>query len=226
MKVIRIFLLICLAIILQACSLFQSKSYEKTKEPVKVYDNWQKIVVPNIGTFAIPPTLEPESEEHKKKRENNPAYSIPTTLSYIEAGNKGYSVMEFEAPTKFARVYLLTVPASKEGKPLTLRTSIVDGVNINLKDFDAVRYGKDDVIKNWPSKILHVNGIDSIYSHYVKKHPALHMQPVEIHEYAFYNNSKMHLLAIQYLEEDDAYWQSEPDNITKIVQTLDLINQL
>lgn len=225
MKVIKIFFFICLAIILQACSLLQPKPYGNTKEPVKVYDNWQKIIVPNIGTFAIPPTLEIESEEHKKKRENNPAYSMPTNLSYIEAGNKGYSDMESWTPTKFARVYLLTVPASKEGKPLTLRTSIVDGVNINLKDFDSVRFGNEDVNKKWPSKVLHVSGIDCIYSHYVKKQPALNMQLVETHEYAFYNNSKMHLLTIQYLEEDDAYWQSEPNNLTNIVQTLDLIIQ-
>ena len=226
MKVIKVFLFICFAIILQACSSSQPKAQENTKKPVKVYNNWQKIVVPNIGTFEIPPTLE------LSKNTNN-ATSNSTENSYIEAGTKDY--MTTVELTKYTKVSLATIPLSKEeGQSLTLLTPL-NITNVNLKGFDEgtqkalqesyAKYGELNY-RWWPSKIIHVNGVDCIYTHFVRSIPSLKTLPVEEHWYTFFNRGKMHVLKVAYWERDVNYWTQGENNLINIVQTLDLINQL
>jgi hypothetical protein len=225
MKVIKIILFICLAILLQACSSSQPKVHENTKEPVKVYNNWQKIKVPNVGTFAIPPTL-----ELQKNIDDTTANS--SRISDIEIGTKGY--MTTVELTKYTKVSLTTFPSSKrDGESLTLLTPL-NVINVDLKGFDEgarkslqekyAKYGEFNY-NWWPSKIIHVNGIDCIYTHFVGNIPSLRTLPVEEHWYTFFNKSKIHVLKVAYWGKDSGYWTRGENNITNIVQTLDLINQ-
>ena len=87
MKVIKILLFLCFAIILQACSSSQPKAHENKKEPVKVYSNWQRVTVPNVGTFSIPPALEVRDFDSDI---TNEVKSNSDVISYIAAGTKGY----------------------------------------------------------------------------------------------------------------------------------------
>ena len=225
MKVIKIFLLVCFAIILQACSSSQPKSHENTKEPVKVYSNWQKIIVPNVGTLSIPPTLE-------LRKNTNEATSNSAEISYIEAGTKGY--MTTVELTKYTKVSLATFPLSKtEGGDLKLLTPL-NITNVDLKGFDEgtqkalqenyAKYGELNY-RWWPSKIIHVNGVDCIYTHFVRNIPSLRTPPAEEHWYTFFNKGKMHVLKVAYWERDANYWAQGENNLMNIVQTLDLINQ-
>ena len=225
MKVIKIFLFICFAIILQACSSSQPKSHENTKEPVKVYNNWQKIIIPDVGTFALPPTLE-------LGKNTNEATPNSAGISYIEAGTKGY--MTTVELTKYTKVSLATFPLSKaEGGALTLLTPL-NVTNVDLKGFDEgaqkalqenyAKYGELNY-RWWPSKIIHVNGVDCVYTHFVRSIPSLKTLPVEEHWYTFFNRGKMHVLKVAYWERDANYWTKGENNLINIVQTLNLINQ-
>ncbi|NLH46524.1 MAG: hypothetical protein GX451_10450 [Acholeplasmataceae bacterium] len=228
MKVIKIFLLVCFAIILQACSSSQPKSHENTKEPVKVYSNWQRVTVPNVGTFSIPPALEVRDFDSDI---TNEVKSNSDVISYIQAGTKGFmTTLEY----KYTRVSLITLPLSKGDGPLLTLLTPLNIANVDLKGFDEgtqkalqenyAKYGELNY-RWWPSKIIHVNGVDCIYTHFVRNIPSLRTPPAEEHWYTFFNKGKMHVLKVAYWERDANYWAQGENNLMNIVQTLDLINQ-
>ena len=228
MKVIKILLFLCFAIILQACSSSQPKAHENKKEPVKVYSNWQRVTVPNVGTFSIPPALEVRDFDSDI---TNEVKSNSDVISYIQAGTKGFmTTLEY----KYTKVSLITLPLSKGDGPLLTLLTPLNITNVDLKGFDEgalaslqegyAKYGGINY-RWWPSKIIKVNGIDCIYTHFVGNVPSLKTPPVEEHYYTFFNRDRTHLLRVAYCEKDADYWTQGENNLINIVQTLDLINQ-
>ena len=229
MKVIKIFLLVCFAIILQACSSSPPKAHENTKKTVKIYSSWQRVTVPNVGTFSIPSTLEVREFDSDVANE---AISNSDVISYIQAGTKGY--MTTAELTKYTKVSLITLPLSKTNEPLLTLLTPLNITNVDLKGFDEgaiaslqesyAKYGGINY-RWWPSEIIYVNGINCIYTHFVINVPALKTLPVEEHCYTFFNKDRMHILRVAYWERDADYWTQGENNLKNIVQTLDLINQ-
>jgi len=197
----------------------KSQAIAFTPSLSKLQNGWEKITIENIGSFDIPPTMELQSSEYRRRKEE---LSIEDTSPFqIIVQQKGLNDFTIEGASKYARIMFKTEQGSRDTE-LTLdfdikqfdAADIMELNNIFVAQITSESVGFDAKILEWyPIKIEKINGMSCIHTSY--KRQLNNNIPVIVHDYHFFNYYYDHTLMLSYRESEKHLWEKDFITILK-----------
>uniref|UniRef100_A0A7C6AAE0 Uncharacterized protein n=1 Tax=candidate division WOR-3 bacterium TaxID=2052148 RepID=A0A7C6AAE0_UNCW3 len=202
-------------------------------QPIVIPEKWTKIEIKDIGSIAIPPSME--------LRDDNSFISLVADISYdhfntyqkikmtkpkIVIQPKGLNeVNRLPFPT-YSRI-LIYVAKGKPGdfpkinEKLNFSASEMKVIEDYLKEEAEAQLGKlfGKVLKWYPVEILSINGMTTIKISYLRQGINT---PVFVQVYKFFNYDEAIEITLSYRENESELWKSDFD---KVINTFDITNK-
>lgn len=231
-----------LLFIVEGCG---TKTHENAKVKPAQYPGWVVVKAGDDAEFAVPPQIEIETEEFRKKQLEQPdgdrfVRAVVSRDAILAEGkgnvvliNTDFKKVPWEQGSHFARVTFQTI-ASPTKLPRYGQNLGMDSKA--LKDFEtatkegiqfAVRQGLPDEYeiscRNWkPMRTAILNGVEHLYISYdeVLTQKGQPVMTFRVYRWTFLNNDRLHVLAVYTNLADAEYWNDEKHNPSNIVKTL------
>lgn len=182
---------------------------------------WQTVSVPGICTFQIPPTMEIQKGNYKQGSEKFQKEILEVSIKpdRVVAQQKGVNSFDPQALKRYSRVIVETA-RGQYGEYETLGTPITASEK-ELLDVDAMfkqqvqqsatqsaAKGMKLKILSWkPTKIVSINGIDTLKTTYTRS--MNNGPPAIVNLYIIQNNDYMHRVTISYRLSEKNLWATD-----------------
>jgi hypothetical protein len=198
-------------------SILNSQSNPVPTNPMPMLnENWERIIIENVGSFEIPPTMELQDGPYKlSKNLLINTLSMNQMISQIIVQQKGLNNSSNDGFSRYARVIFKTETGSRD-KGLFLNMDILQFSKDNiltLNDFykDATQSEFSStgmkLLEWYPLKVEKINEMSCIHISY--KRQMGNNQPVIEHTYHFFNYDYDHLFIMSYRENEKDYWEND-----------------
>ncbi len=192
------------------------------QRPLPLPRDWQRAVIPNVGTIDIPPTMEVAKGTYVKvKTIISQQLKIPIAKFVIQ--QKGLNDLNPEAFNLYVRVLVDTDLLEKAGCTLhqtwTEKQQLKKECQQLKKEYQQVkilieataRKYEGRIIKWDPITVQTISGMTAIrigYKRQLNTNP-----PVVVEMYSFPNYDRIHLLTLSYRETEKAEWAKELSSV-------------
>jgi hypothetical protein len=182
----------------------------------KLNDNWERIIIENVGSFDIPPTMELQDGPYKlfKNMLINTLKMNQLTFQIV-IQQKGLNNFSNDGFSRYARVMFKTETGSKDNE-LILNMDIsqfskddISGLNDMYKGATQLEFSSTGMklLVWYPLKVERINGMSCIHISY--KRQIGNNQPVIVHNYHFFNYDYDHSFILSYREIEKEYWEND-----------------
>jgi hypothetical protein len=181
-----------------------------------INDNWERIIIENVGSFDIPPTMELQDGPYKlNKNLLINTLSMNQMTSQIIVQQKGLNNFSNGSSSRYARIIFKTETGSRD-KGLFLNMDILRFSKDNISTLNDVY--KDvtqselsstgmKLLEWYPLQVEKINEMSCIHISY--KRQMGNNQPVIVHNYLFFNYDYDHSFIMSYRENEKDYWEND-----------------
>jgi len=182
----------------------------------RLNDNWERIIIENVGSFDIPPTMESQDGPYKlSKNFLINTLKMNQMTSQIIVQQKELNNFSNDSFSRYARVIFRTENGSRD-KGLILNMDIfqfskdsISSLNDFYKDATQSEFSSTGMklLEWYPLTVEKINGMSCIHISY--KRQIGNNQPVIVHNYHFFNYDYDHSFIMAYRENEKDYWEND-----------------
>jgi len=203
------------------CGIFKVKVtanfLDSQSDPMPILnDNWERIIIENVGSFDIPPTMELQDGPYKlNKNLLINTLSMNQMTSQIIVQQKELNNFSNDSFSRYARVMFKTETGSRD-KGLFLNMDILRFSKDNISTLNDVYKDATQselsstgmkLLEWYPLKVEKINEMSCIHISY--KRQMGNNQPVIVHNYLFFNYDYEHTFIMSYRENEKDYWEND-----------------
>jgi len=186
-------------------------------------DAWQQVTVPGEVSFAVPPTLEMQTDAFRQAAGITPPAGQKHRIVFQQ---KGLNAGNAEAGKQYARVIFYmkdtpNVPSLKQDVDYTeqdiasLEQAVRSQYPVTLSDGKRIR-----LVSMTKPEVRNMKGKPCVYLYYQTQ---LEQNAfVENHSYMFFNHDRTYELLIMFRGSETGYWAASGKNILDIVNTISI----
>lgn len=185
----------------------------------KVPDNWDVVVVPDVCTFQIPDNMEVQNSTIREFNEVVVArsfLSVKANPNRVVAQQSGLNDLDKEARSDYCRVIVETEHGEKDDYPRLTEPLLFTPDDLRdlsertrlefIEAFSKASHVAQARLLTWNhTKIVRVNGVDSLHTSYVRQ--LGDRPPVVTSIYTFYNYDRMHRVTMAYQQIHSDKWE-------------------
>jgi len=182
--------------------------------------SWETVSVPGCCTFQIPPTVEIQSAETKKR------WKLALPDGMVVAQPKGSNALDPIAQSRYCRIIVETA-IGQAGEFNSLDDSLEPPLDLTPLNDTIEAVTRDDLAKrqgtiiSWtPTAAARINGMAAAVTAY--KRSIKSNAPVEVRRYDFQNSDRMHTITISWREEEASLWAQD---LMKVIHSVAIVER-
>lgn len=199
-KIIRYFL-----ISISLAASFRSNS--------QVTSGWETVIINNLCTFELPPTMEIQQGEYKKIQ-NKLYYELKLGVPQIVAQQRGLNEFSKKGYEKYARIIYFY----KDGVEdlFDINTKLTKNIQNEIDEFNnSLKRETETQLESFNSRLIEwipikfgvVNGMSSIRIKFIRQ--LNNNPPVLVETYKFRKNDRLHSLTLSYRISETDFWEKD-----------------
>lgn len=233
---LMILVIVMVAVIFSGCrfgGLLDVGGLDSSDLGKKDYKGWITVRLGDSCEFMIPPTLEIQSDDYRKRSGIDKFYEKEKpSLERIVAQQRGLNQYDKGALSKFARVIVKRVPWPNGGLPKL--GEHLQLTKEDLKYIDEVFYSDETLgkgltdakyvtLKSSLCTVKSVNDIECVYKYYetqMTKATGKEYPVVNKEEYLFFNDVEIYMVNISARANETKYWYKKGEDIRDVIYTI------